>query len=175
MAGRKVTVITDADGRKIVMINDILFKGRKIDWNLVRDYLKMFVGDCYEVEQSSEKIYIGGKLPDEYTGSESRIALKKAEAKAKANVTQGIPELIETATNPIWEENKKLKHEKDAKYGWYRYDVRFAIPVYNDAGELDRYNIFAARLLVNHSANGKNYLYDILNIKKETSRPQHDV
>jgi hypothetical protein len=28
---------------------------------------------------------------------------------------------------------------------------------------------------VNHSANGKKYLYDILNIKKETSRPQHDV
>ena len=113
MAGRKVTVITDADGRKIVMINDILFKGRKIDWNLVKDYLKRFVGDCYEVEQSSEKIYIGGKLPDEYTGSESRISLKKVEAKAKANVAQGIPELIETATNPIWEENKKLKHERD--------------------------------------------------------------
>ena len=166
MTERKVTVITDADGRKIVMINDILFKGRKIDWKLVRDYLKRFVGDCYEVEQSSEKIYIGGKLPDEYTGSESRIALKKVEAKAKANVAQGIPELIETAINPIWEENKKLKHERD---------VRFAIPVYSDAGELDRYNIFAARLLVNHSANGKKYLYDILNIKKETSRPQHDV
>ena len=113
MAERKVTVITDADGRKIVMINDILFKGRKIDWNLVKDYLKRFVGDCYEVEQSSEKIYIGGKLPDEYTGSESRISLKKVEAKAKANVAQGIPELIETATNPIWEENKKLKHERD--------------------------------------------------------------
>ena len=119
MTERKVTVITDADGRKIVMINDILFKGRKIDWKLVRDYLKRFVGDCYEVEQSSEKIYIGGKLPDEYTGSESRIALKKVEAKAKANVAQGIPELIETAINPIWEENKKLKHERDAKYGWY--------------------------------------------------------
>lgn len=161
--------------RKALIILYFHVKGRKTDWKLVRDYLKMFVGDCYEVEQSSEKIYIGGKLPDEYTGSESRIALKKAEAKAKANVTQGIPELIETAANPIWEENNKLKHEKDAKYGWYRYDVRFAIPVYNDAGELDRYNIFAASLLVNHSANGKKYLYDILNIKKETSRPQHDV
>ena len=45
MVGRKVTVITDADGRKTVRINDILFKGRKIDWKLVRDYLKMFVGD----------------------------------------------------------------------------------------------------------------------------------
>jgi hypothetical protein len=107
--------------------------------------------------------------------SESRIALKKVESKAKANAAQGIPELIQTAINPIWEKNAKKKHEKDAKYGWYRYDVRFAIPVYSDTGKLERYNIFAARLLVNHSANGKKYLYDILNIKKETSRPQHDV
>ena len=52
------------------------------------------------------------------------------------------------------EETKKEKHDKDAKHGWYRYDVRFAIPVYeNDV--LIRYN-----------------LYDILTIKKETSKPQ---
>jgi len=31
---------------------------------------------------------------------------------------------------------------------------------------LVRYNIFSARLLVNHAANGKRYLYDILRIKK---------
>ncbi len=35
-----------------------------------------------------------------------------------------------------------------------------------------RYNIFDARLLVNHAENGKKYLYDILAIKKETSKPQ---
>ncbi len=175
MTERNVTVITDCDGRKIVLINDVIFKGKRIDWKLVRSYLKSFVGNCYEIELNAERIYIGGKLPDEYTGSESRIALKKVEAKAKANAAQGIPELIKTATNPIWEENVKIKHEKDAKNGWYRYDVRFAIPVYGSAGEIERYNIFAARLLVNHSANGKKYLYDILNIKKETSRPQQDV
>jgi len=46
------------------------------------------------------------------------------------------------------EETKKEKHDKDAKHGWYRYDVRFAIPVYeNDV--LIRYNVFGARLLIN--------------------------
>ena len=41
------------------------------------------------------------------------------------------------------EETKKEKHDKDAKHGWYRYDVRFAIPVYeNDV--LIRYNVFRA-------------------------------
>ena len=65
----------------------------------------------------------------------------------------------------------KLFYASYAKLGWYRYDVRFAIPVYeNDV--LVRYNVFGARLLINHAENGKKYLYDILTIKKETSKPQ---
>ena len=45
-------------------------------------------------------------------------------------------------------ENKERKHIKDAKYGWYRYDIRFGIPVYDDkTGLLIRYNIFTAILL----------------------------
>ena len=49
--------------------------------------------------------------------------------------------------------------------------MRFAIPVYeNDV--LVRYNVFGARLLITHAENGKKYLYDILTIKKETSKPQ---
>ena len=52
-----------------------------------------------------------------------------------------------------------------------RRNVRFAIPVYeNDV--LVRYNVFGARLLinhVNHAENGKKYLYDILTFKKSQS------
>ena len=89
-----------------------------------------------------------------------------ANAKAKANAATAIPELIQIAKNPSYQENRKEKHDKDAKLGWYRYDVRFAIPVYeNDV--LVRYNVFGARLLINHAENGKKYLYDILTIKKE--------
>ena len=58
-----------------------------------------------------------------------------------------------------------------AKFGWYRYDTRFAIPVYDDAGELVRYNVFKARILVRHTKDGKLYLYDVLRTKKETSKP----
>ena len=64
----------------------------------------------------------------------------------------------------------KDKHNKRAKFGWYRYDVRFAIPVYeNDT--LTRYNVFTGQLLVNHAENGKKYLYDILGIKKRNEKP----
>ena len=86
--------------------------------------------------------------------------------------TNGNPELIQIALNPKWQENKKEKHNEIAKYGWYRYDVKFAIPIYEN-NKLVRYNIFGARLLVNHSYNGKKYLYDIVAIKKETSKPHH--
>lgn len=172
---RNINIVKDIDGNKIVMINDIRFKGkRKIDWEKVKEYLQGYVGDFYEIEESADIIYIGSELPDEYSGSESSFSLKGANAKAKANAAVAIPELIQIATNPKHEDNKKTKHLKRAQYGWYRYDIRFALPVYVDE-DLDRYNVFKAALLVNHASNDKKYLYDILAIKKETSNPQQDV
>ena len=52
------------------------------------------------------------------------------------------------------------------------YDIRFGLPVYDDkTGNLDRYNIFTAILLIKHSEDGNKYLHDITTIKKETSSP----
>ena len=65
----------------------------------------------------------------------------------------------------IWKE----KHDSDAKYGWYSYDSRFAVPVFGDDGEIERYNVFRAAILIRHARDGKKYLYDIMKIKKETS------
>ena len=37
------------DGKKIVVISDIRFKGkRNINWEEVEQYLKEYIGDCYE-------------------------------------------------------------------------------------------------------------------------------
>jgi hypothetical protein len=55
--------------------------------------------------------------------------------------------------------------------GRYRYDSRFALPVFDDNGEVERYNIFNASMLIRHANDGKLYLYDVLEIKKETSNP----
>ena len=162
---RNVNIITDADGKKLVLINNIPFKGkRQIDWNDVKQYLKGYVGDYYKIAENAEHIFIGSELPKEYTETESRKNLMGA--KAKANAATAIPELIQIASNPAFEENRKEKHNKNAKYGWYKYDVRFALPVY-DENTLVRYNIFHARLLINHAENGKKYLYDILAVKKK--------
>lgn len=167
---RNVSVITDIDGNKIVMINDIRFKGKRaINWNEIKAYIKTFVGDDYTIMESSKVIYIGRDLPDEYTGSKYTNQLRGANAKAKANATQGIPELINIAKGGSYKENKAPKHMRDAKYGWYRYDTRFALPVYGKDGDIERYNVFHASLLVRHANDGKCYLYDIIDIRKETS------
>ncbi|MCM1185142.1 MAG: hypothetical protein NC251_02340 [Lachnoclostridium sp.] len=65
--------------------------------------------------------------------------------------------------------SEKKKGNNNAKYGWYRYDVRFSLPVYEE-NILVKYNIFHARLLVNHAENGRKYLYDILAIKKRNGQ-----
>ena len=169
----KEKVLIQTDGKKIVVISDIHFKGkRNINWEEVEQYLKEYIGDCYEVVETSDQVYIGSDFPGELKGSGDTKRLYGANAKAKANDTQGIPMLLQCATNKRWQENFKGKHNVDAKFGWYRFTTRFALPVYNnDTGDLERFNIFRIEMLIRHAADGNLYLYDMVNIKKETSTP----
>ena len=167
---RRINVVEDLDGNKIVFIHDVMFKGRQaIEWSDVEEYLKRYIGEVHIIESTNDMVYIGADLPEEYTHSNYTKMLKGANAKAKANAAQGIPEMIEIATDKAYKENFKEKHNKDAKFGWYRYDSRFALPVFSESGEIERYNVFRVLLVVRHARNGKMYLYDIMNIKKETS------
>jgi len=76
---------------------------------------------------------------------------------------------MEVANGKSYTENYKTKHNTDAMYGWYRYESRFALPVFDANGEITRYNIFNVIMVIRHAKDGKKYLYDIINIKKETS------
>lgn len=171
-ASKNVSIIRDEFGKNIVIINDIRFKGkRNIDWEEVEKYLKEYIGECYEIAESSEKIYVGKEFPDEFANAKDARGLKGANAKAKANAAQAIKELIQIAENKSEFPDYGDRHGNRAKNGWYRYDVRFGLPVYEENGTLIRYNIFSARMLVRHDADGKMYLYDILRTKKEASNP----
>jgi len=168
---RNVNIITDCNGNKTVLINDIIFRGkRSVNWKDVEEYLKRYVDSFFEIADTRDIVYIGSDLPDEYTNSNYTHSLKGASAKAKANAVQGIPEMIEIASGKKFEENRKDKHKRDAKYGWYRYESRFALPIFDENGNVERYNIFHVMMLMRHAKDGKLYLYDIMEIKKETSK-----
>lgn len=82
---RNVNIITDSNGKQIVLINNIRFKSRRREhWKEVESYLKEYVGESYMIEETSEMIHISSDFPDEYTNSENRIVLKGALAKGKA-------------------------------------------------------------------------------------------
>ena len=169
---KNINTITDLDGTKIVLINDVRFKSRhNFDWDDVETYLKEYIGEFYEIEETSEKVYIGPDFPDEFSHSIDSKKTKGTNLKAKANAATAIKDLVQIATNKTSYPDYEQKHKAKAKYGWYRYDTRFGIPVYEDDGTLVRYNIFSARMLVRRDKNEKLYLYDLVRIKKETCKP----
>lgn len=57
---RKVNIITDIDGNRIVMINDMKFKGkRKVNWEDVESYLKRYVGEFYSIAATGKLFILG--------------------------------------------------------------------------------------------------------------------
>lgn len=167
-----VTIITEPTGNKFVLINDLRFKGKtKEEWKEIEEYLKEYIGKYYEISETAEKIYIGKDFPDEFAHGKDKTVLKGPNLKAKANAAQAVGELIQIAENKSASVDFREKHGNRAKYGWYRYDTRLALPVYSNEGELQRYNIYKLRMLVRHAEDGKLYLYDFLRTKKETSSP----
>ena len=131
-----------------------------MDWNEVEEYVKRYIGMFFEVAETRDIVYIAKDFPDEFAESRDTRRLRGAAVKAKANVSQAVPDIIESATNKRFKVNKNSKHETDAKFGWYRYDTGVAIPVFMESGEFERYNVFYLEMLLRHAEDGNLYLYD---------------
>ncbi|MCI8967395.1 MAG: hypothetical protein HFH75_07410 [Lachnospiraceae bacterium] len=169
---KKIEIMQDAYGSKVVVIPDIIFANKQnIDWNEVELYLEQYVGENVVVAASGDMIYLGTDFPDEFAGSRYTRKTKGARAKAKANAAQGVRELITIATDKTFRENHKEKHSTDAGNGWYYYTTRFALPVYENERKTEQYNVYTGCLVVNCTLGGKMYLYDLVDIKKEASNP----
>lgn len=156
---------------KRVTIEHRLFTGRKtVPWNEVENYLKRYIGQVFIIKETQDRILIPTDFPDEYAGSDYTKRLRGAVAKAKANLIPNLDALIQSAANKRFVENKSEKHNRDACFGWYRYTVAFGIIVKGDDETIRRENIYRGTLVVRCNKNGKE-LYDIVNIKKEASKP----
>jgi len=76
--------------------------------------------------------------------------------------------LIVTATNISFRQNDAEKHNKNAKHGWYRCTVYFTLPITDENKKIIGKNEYQGRMIIRCYADGKKYLYDIIDIKKET-------
>lgn len=93
--------------------------------------------------------------------------MKPALRKIKMQAATNLDEMLLLVENGEWRENVKPKHSKDAQNGWYRYDTQFAVPVLNAKKAIDHYTVYGGTLLIRNDADGKSYLYDLLDVEKK--------
>lgn len=160
------------NGNEVVWIEENILKENKGQpvHQFIADFIAEHIGDVYTLIESGQKVYIGEDLPGEYTQSQytQKVLAKNPNIiKAKNKATANIKEIIEIATNRRWEKTEHPEN-KDAKYGMYRYDTWFGFPVYDSKGNTVRANIYKAELVIRNASDGRKYLYDIVDIKKDT-------
>lgn len=155
------------DGRVMTVID---VGNNTSTFELAEKYLKTLVNSekpFATILSEAQEVYVGKDLPGEYKSSEDTKRLYKDLKKVKMQAATNLDEMLLLAEHGEWQENKKEKHEIDAKYGWYRYNVEFAVPIMNVKREIDHYTTYEATLLIRNDADGKSYLYDMVNLEKK--------
>lgn len=140
------------------------------DYKVAETYLKTLVNTEHPfatILVDAQPVYIGKDLPGEYKGSEYTHGLNSSTRQVKMQAATNLDEMLLLAENGEWRDNVKEKHKQDAKNGWYRYSTRFALPVLDIKKAVDHYTVYSGTLLIRNDADGKSYLYDLLDIKKE--------
>lgn len=158
--GPRYAIKTDRDGRPTVVIEEDIFAGHEGEkpHKVIRDYIKNhYTGDFARIIESGQKVYFGKDLPGEYVYSKAARNLNLERANAKNQAAQDLKGLLEIGTNRRWNKNVKDKHNVDAKYGWYKYATRFQV----------NGKTYDADVLIRNDANGKKYLYDVMEPKEK--------
>ncbi len=153
-------------------INKLIISSKKrINWKVVEEYLKKYDNTVVIIEETTESVNIDKHFIDEYVGSKYTRSLKGTNALVKANIPIILEEIIKNSYNKRHIDDYNFKHKSFAKGGWNRYDSNILMPIRNDNKEIIGYSEYKVTLVVRVIKNNKLYLYDIINIKKETGNP----
>ena len=160
------------DNRKVIIITELIISSKKrINWSIVEQYLNKYDAKVFVVDETNEKINIDKHFIDEYIGSKYTRSLKGTNALVKANIPSILEDIVKFAYNKRHFEDYNSKHKSFAKGGWNRYDSNIFMPIRNDKQEVIGYSKYNLTLVVRVTKGNKLYLYDIVNIKKETGNP----
>ena len=159
--------IKNIDGRLMTVIDT---QNDTRDFKAAEAYLKTLVNTEHPfstILMDAQPVFVGKDLPGEYKSSEYTKTMKPALRKIKMQAATNLDEMLLLAENGEWRENVKPKHAKDAQNGWYRYDTEFAVPVLDAKKTVDHYTVYGGTLLIRNDADGKSYLYDLLDVQKK--------
>ena len=121
------------------------------------------------IEENGHKIYLDKDvLPREYVYSPAAQNAKGETKTVREMALTNLDEIIEISNNKKFEGNRKEKSQPkmaDKKRGGiYKYDVKLLVPFKNEGK-----SFYTANVIVRYDQDGKRYLYDIVNIKKDNS------
>lgn len=159
--------IKQVDGKLLPFIDT---EPNTSDYTAAESYLETLVdteNPFSTILFDAQPVYIGKDLPGEYKASEYTKSMKSTLRKVKMQAATNLDEMLLLAENGEWRENVKAKHNIDAQHGWYRYTTEFAVPVMDAKKSIDRYTIYGGTLLIRNDADGKSYLYDLLDVEKK--------
>ena len=159
--------IKNIDGRLMTVIDT---QNDTRDFKAAEAYLKTLVNTEHPfstILMDAQPVYVGKDLPGEYRSSEYTKSMLSKLRDVKMQAATNLDEMLLLAENGEWRENVKPKHAKDARNGWYRYDTEFAIPILNAKKAVDHYTVYGGTLLIRNDADGKSYLYDLLDVQKK--------
>lgn len=160
-------MIRSIDGETMTVIDT---ENDTRDFNAAEAYLKTLVDADHPfstILADAQPVYVGKDLPGEYRSSEYSKNLRKSIREVKMQAATNLDEMLLLAENGEWRENVKSRHAEDAKNGWYRYDTQFAVPILNAKKDIDHYTVYGGTLLIRNDADGKSYLYDLIDIEKK--------
>jgi hypothetical protein len=166
-SGKTQYQIRQLDGKTTVVLDT---QNDTRDYKAAETYLKTLVNTAKPfstILTDALPVYIGKDLPSEYKGSESTLGMNRALREVKMQAATNLDEMLLLAENGEWRENVKDKHRRDAQNGWYRYETQFAVPVLNAKKAVDHYTVYSGTLLIRNDADGKSYLYDMIDVEKK--------
>lgn len=161
-AGDTVVIIDKYFSKSKVRNND-----RYVE-NQVKEILLALNGKKITVKDNGNDIYFDKYFADEYTGSNDTVHSNDKFKAAKMNAATKAEEIVRNAVYRTWKESKKSNRKANADRGFDYYDVFFA---YNESYNL--YTEFGGLLIVRKDKNGKDYAYDITNVRKKGSVALH--
>ena len=166
-SGKTQYQIRQLDGKTTVVLDT---QNDTRDYKAAETYLKTLVNTAKPfstILTDALPVYIGKDLPSEYKGSEYTLGMNRALREVKMQAATNLDEMLLLAENGEWRENVKGKHRRDAQNGWYRYETQFAVPVLNAKKAVDHYTVYSGTLLIRNDADGKSYLYDMIDVEKK--------
>lgn len=150
---------------KLVRIENLEFVNKnKFKWKDLEKKLYDFLD--LELMVNNKIVYFDKHTIDEMSSSKYNYKLKGKMKLIKANISMYIKELLLNAYNERHQNDINAKHGNMASRGFDRYSCEFEYPNKDTEGNIVDYSKYTATIIVRCASDGKDYLYDIIDIKK---------